>query len=1002
MNKLLRLTARCNYCYTHLILLVFFLGTVPLSAQNTTLRGTIVSTSGDPIEGASIQGKGTLLGTFSDQLGYFSIQLPDSVKVMVVQFLGFETQEVSIRGQSKFTVELSPSTSTLDEVVVVGFGTQQQRQLTTAISTLRHEAIEGVSVPVFQRALQGQLPGVVMTNASGGLNAESIIRIRGVGSISAGNQPLFVVDGLILAARPGGSLGYSTNPLIGLNPNDIASVEVLRDAAAAAIYGARGSNGVILISTKSGQFNTSPKVQLGYYAGFSEISKRHELLDGRQYAELWNEAAVNAGFSREEDSDLFYDPDEQPKVNWQELLLQRGFVQESHAELQGGSQQTRYYIGASMREEDSYLRTVGIRRYAFRGNLEQRVNEQLKVGLLFNPSRTIDNRTGNQWAGAAWGAAAWFQPNVEALDGNGNCRRDPILGFPGNPCVMLEDQQISGVTTHVLSNLYAEWKAIPHLLFRTELGVESYDLDQQFRFKPSSWFGAPEGRAGFNNSKIFNYNWTNTVNWHVLKKRKYQMSVLGGVQMGKERYQDLGAEVAGFADNRINTLGAAASLTEVFSERSEAAFVGYFTRAQFGFWNKYLLTVSARYDGSSRFGSTRRYGFFPAVSAGWVLSEEPRLGDSSINLFKVRSSIGSTGNAAIGDDSYRGLVDFNSTYNGGNGYSIQSLENDDLSWERNVQWDLGVDIGVWNNRLRFSLDYYIKDTYDLLLERPVAATNGISSLISNIGAVRNQGLEGDMAASLSSGKLNWTIRFNFATLNNRVLRLVDNNGDGKDDDLILNNRMLFRPGASIGSFFLVKYAGVDESNGDALFYDLEGKKIQEALAINRQIVGNSLPCFSGGLTNQWQYKGLDLTLFFQFKTGFSIYWESSQESNMSDSGNQRITQLNAWRPDNRVTNVPQARLFQSNGTQASTRYLHRGDFLRLQHLNLGYTLPDQWVKGTTIRLFAAGQNLFTWTKFPGLDPDSEFYAPSSAALGAIRNNLPAARTFTFGCKLSFH
>lgn len=1001
MNNLYRSKKRLYVFNLALIWAGLFTLTGALSAQTNNLTGIVVNPTGESIDGAAVLGKSTSVGTFTDSSGNFSIGLPDSVQTLIVQFLGFRTREVPIQGKSNFTIVLTPSASTLDEVVVVGFGTQHQRELTTAISTLSNESIEGVSVPVFQRALQGQLPGVVITNASGGLNSESIIRIRGVGSISAGNQPLFVVDGLILAARPGGSLGYSTNPLIGLNPNDIASVEVLRDAAAAAIYGARGSNGVVLITTKKGQYNTAPKVNVDYYAGFSEISKRHDLLNGLEYARLWNESALNAGFTVADDPDLFLDEETQPNTDWQEFLLRQGFVQEASAQVKGGTKETRYFLGGSFRQEDSYLRTTGIQRYALRANLEQRLGKGWVVGLSLSPSRVIDDRSGNQWPGSAWGATGWFPPNVEALDSNGVCRRDPILGFPGNPCVVLEDQGIRGITTHILSNLSVSWNPFKSLQLRSELGVESYDLAESSRFGSTSWFGIPSGAASFDNMKVFNYNWTNTISWNPRWQNGHHLSLFAGLQWMKESYQLKGAGVVGFTDDRILELGAAASPSYVYSERSEAAFEGYFLRANYNWKDRYFVTASARYDGSTRFGTNNRYGFFPALSAGWLLSEEAGFQWEGVSHLKLRTSIGSTGNTDIGNDPYRGLVDFNADYNGESGYNIQSLENDNLGWERNTQWNIGLDFGLWKDRISGSVDYYIKDTRDLLLERPVPATNGVNVLLSNVGAVRNQGLELALSGVILPGNFSWNVSLNGATLKNEVLKLVDSDGDGLDEDLILNSRMLFRPGLSIGSFYLVKYAGVDPDNGDALFEDLDGNLVRGALPAHRQVTGNALPSFVGGITNIFRYKGLDLTIFFQFKTGHSIYWESSLEFNMSDVDNQRRSQLNAWRPDNRDTDVPQARLFQYNGTQASTRYLHRGDFLRLQHLNLGYTLPDRWMKGTSIRLFAAGQNLFTWTKFPGLDPDSEFYAPNSAALGAIRYNMPAARTFTFGCNLSF-
>ncbi|MCO6492806.1 MAG: TonB-dependent receptor [Phaeodactylibacter sp.] len=964
-----------------------------LFSQARNIAGSVSDIRGTPLSGATVLAKGTDIGTATDSTGAFSLTLPGKLNVLVIRHIGYATQEARIGNQTRLAIRLEEQVAGLEEVMVIGFGEQSRKRLTGAVSSVSEEAFENVSVPTFQRALQGRLPGVVMTNASGGLNAEAIIRIRGVGSISAGNQPLFVVDGLILASRPDDYLGVSTNPLIWLNPNDIASVNVLKDAAATAIYGARGANGVILIATKSGQYNRRPRSTVGYYAGFSGISKKHDLLNGREFTELRNEAARNVGLAP------VAPPASQPSTDWQELLLQEGFVQEAAAGTSGGTANTRYYIGGSFRSEDGYLRTTRLQRYSIRANIEQRIGDKVRAGISISPSRAIDNRTGNQWAGSAWGAAAWFRPDVDALDANGHCRRDPILGFPGNPCVVLEDQDIEGVTSQVLAAAHLSWAPLAGLRFRTELGTESYQVEQSTRFGSATWFGAPSGQAFFSNRQVFNYNWTNLATWEQQWAGKHHLAATAGIHLTKDRYEGQGAGAIGFADDRLASLSAAAIPAWAESFRTEAAFLGYLARVNYAFRSRYLLDVSARYDGSSRFGQANRYGFFPALSAGWIISEEGFFGGELFDLLKLRSSIGLAGNAEIGNDPYRALVNFQAAYGGQPGYIIESLENESLGWEKSLQWDAGLDFSLWNGRLRGSLDYYIKDTRDLLLQQPVPAVNGISILTRNVGAVRNQGFEFNLAADILRGNFGWTLEVNGATLKNEVRQLLDQDGDGIQEDIILNSRMLFRPGLSVGSFYLVEYAGVDPDNGDALFFDLAGNRVTDAPSSNRRVVGKSLPSFTGGFTHTFRYKNFDLSAFFHFKTGYQIYWESSMEQNMAFGDNQRRSQLNAWRPDNRDTEVPQARLFVSNGAQPSTRYLKDGDYLRLQHLNLGYAFRGIGKGNKQLRLFAAAQNLLTLTRFPGLDPDAEFYAPESAALGAIRYNLPAARTYTFGVTL---
>ncbi len=974
------------------------------------ITGTITNKQGEPLPGTTVLVPGTKLGTVSGINGDYSIELPPGHDTLSFQFVGFKTSKVPVNGQSIVDVQLEESLSNLGEIVVVGFGKQSRRNITSSVSSTGEEAFRNVSVPNFQRALQGRMPGVVITNASGGLNAEAVIRIRGTGSIGAGNQPLIVVDGLVLAAVPDGALGVSSNPFIGIEPNNIESVEVLKDAAAAAIYGSRGSNGVILITTKTGNFNQPPKVSLGYYAGFSEISKKQDLLNTEEYVMLWNEAAQNAGYDPASQSEFFYPVGTEPYADWQNLLLRKGFVQEVTASVSGGTLTTKYYFGGTMREEEQYLRTIGLKRYSVLAKFEQKIGNKVTAGISINPSRTIDNKTGNAWPGSAWGASSWFAPNFEALDENGNCRRDILLssngqygGFAGNPCTVLEDQWIQTTTTYVLLNSHLNWTPLPNFRLSTQIGVETDQLDGYYRFGANTWFGASEGAAGANYQNLFNYNWTNLATWRNNWDVGHELEATAGVHLAKESLDANYSWGSGFVDDRLRYLSAAAS-TGSWSFKTDAAFLGYLARLNYAFQNRYLLTLTARYDGSSRFGNSNRYGFFPALSAGWVISDEDFFKVNGLDFLKIRSSIGVAGNAEIGNFAARGLVSFDPDYVGESGYILQSIENDALGWEKNVQWDAGLEFSLFNNRISGMVEYYIKDTKDLLLERPIPATNGFSFLTSNVGEVRNQGFEFELNADILHRKdFTWNLQLNGATLKNEVRKLVDQDGDGKNDDIIQYGRMLFRPGESVGTYFLVEYAGVNPTTGDALFYNLEGNTVvNDAPGEYRKIFGNSMPAFTGGIANSFRYKNFDLSAFFHFKTGYKIYLEDRNREDSFYGDNLNRSTLDRWTPTNPNTDVPQVRLWQTNGSQHSTRYLEDGDFLRLKNLTLGFTFQGIGKRGSAkLRVFAAAQNLLTFTKFRGLDPDSEFRASAEAATGTVRYNLPASKTYSFGFNLDF-
>lgn len=990
------------------ILAILFMAT-PIFSQSLLVQGTVTNLAGDPLPGATVVLKGTTTGTATLADGTYSLEVPDGQAVLIVSFLGYESQEVNVNGRSNVNVQFRESVSQLNQVIVTAFGTQSRNRLTSTISSAGEEVFQDVSVPVFQRALQGRLPGVVMTNASGGLDAETVIRIRGTGSISASNQPLIVVDGLILSSRPGPeSMGYGLNPFMALNPNDIASVEVLKDAAATVLYGARGSNGVILITTKKGNFNQKPKVQLGYYAGFSEMSKRYGLLDGKEYATLYNQAAL----ATDPNATNLYDVASQPSTDWQDLITRKGFVQETSASLTGGTPASAYYFGGSYRDEDSYMKTVGLKRYSLRAGIDQKIGEHFTAGLTVAPSKVVNNRTGNQYAGSPLGTATWFAPNVEAFDETGRCRRDQIFTSNGdewgtsNPCVTIEDQWIETNTLQKLANGYLGWSPLSGLFFKTELGVEASQIREFGRHGAAHRFGAGGAGTGWEqNQQVFNYNWTTLGTWRNTWANRHDLDATVGVQLTKEAFDYSYVAYSGFTNDRVRYINSAAQIDYSEGVKTSAAFLGYFSRLNYAFQQKYLLTLSARYDGSSRFSPDRRYGFFPAVSAGWIISAEDFFKTSNIDFLKLRSSLGLTGNAEIGDFAYPGLASVFASYGDEPGSIITSIDNFDLGWEKNRQLDVGLDFVFFKNRLRGSVDYYVRDTRDLLLDAPVPATNGVTTITQNVGEVRNQGFEFDLGFDVLQGDFSWTVQANGATLKNEVRRLADNDGDGVQDDIVFLGRMLFRPGESIGTFYLVKYAGVNPANGDALFFDLEGNKLSnQAPASNRQIVGQSLPKFTGGFTNVFRFKNWDLSAFFHFKKGHKIYLEDRQfylENNMATRYNQVKSQLDAWTLQNTDTNVPEARLYEGNGNQASTRYLHKADYLRLQNLMLGYRFKSIGRAGARLRLFAAAQNLLTFTKFPGTDPDSEFYTATAATVGTVRQNLPASRTITFGLNLEY-
>ena len=985
-----------------------------LLAQRT-VTGKITDLSGTPLPGATIMVKNTPLGTVADESGVYQLQLENGHDLLVFSFIGFVEKELTVNGQTTLDVQLEESASELDQVLVIGFGTQSKRRVTSSIASVGEEVFRNVPVTDFQNALAGRMSGVVMSGSSGVSNSDVNIRIRGTGSISAGNQPLIVVDGLILSGRINAPYyneqysEYNTNPFININPNDIESVEVLKDAAASAIYGSRGSNGVLLITTKSGKFDSKPKVNIGYYAGFTEISKKFDVLNGKEYAAYWNHAALNSGYTPENDPDMFYDVDAQPSADWQDLGTRKGFLNEVNASVSGGSRSTKYYFSGTLRDENGYLLTDHSKRISMRANIEQLLGEKVTAGISINPSRVQGQRPNSRQSPTY---LSFYIPNIEAYDESGKYRKDIPVTATGysvgwqTPLTNLLTEWSSITSTQLLASTYLSYSPFSWLTLRTEFASELTQLEELYKNGVDSWYGYPSGWGSAYNQQTDNYNWTALATYHNSFKGEHDLDASIGFNLTRESLTGLYVDGVSFADDRLRYLGAAAQFTTHITSQTDAAFAGYLARLNYSFENKYLLTLSARYDGSSRFGTENRFGFFPAVSAGWVVSDENFFNFQFLNFLKLRSSFGVAGNAKIGDFATQGLVQFGQNYLEQPGLSLNSIENETLGWEKNVQWDAGIEFALLNKRIRGTLEYFIKDTRDLLLQVPIPSSNGYRFITQNAGEVRNQGFEFDLTTDILTGKFSWSLSVNGATLKNEVRKLVDNNGDGKDDDIRTFDRFLFRTGEPIGTFFMPEYAGVDPDNGDALFWDADRKEKVFNLVTdaNRRIVGKALPDFTGGLTNSFRYGNFDMHVFFQFKTGFQVYRQQAHlnEQNMSSGFNQARSQLNSWTPDNRNTNVPEARLFQINGDQRWTsRRLSDADFIRLKNMQLGYTFNALGSKAANLRIYAAGQNLLTFTKFPDPDPDASEIGAERPEQGSGLGTPPATRTVTFGVNLNF-
>lgn len=979
-----------------------------------TVMGTVTDNNGEPLIGANVVIKGTTTGTTTDFDGKYSLSgVPQDGAVLVISYTGFSTQEIAVGASNVIDVNLAEDAALLGEVVVVGYGTQSRRNVTSSIASVDSRAFENVSVQGFEQALQGRMPGVVINGNAGTLGAQQSIRVRGVGSINANNQPLFVVDGMIMNSDVSGDGlgGPGTNPLMGLNPNDIESIDVLKDAASAAIYGSRGSNGVVVITTKSGQYNQKPKVSLNYYAGTSSPTKQYDLMSGPEYARVWNYGSEQSGFNRVDNPEQFYDVDAQPTANWLDLVTQDGFVQETSASVSGGNQSTKYYLGATYRDEDGWIKTTNLTRYSFRLNLEQQVSDKLTAGLQLSPTRTINTRQNedNNVASPQTFSVLFF-PNVDPFDENGNTRGGVLrtsigrASFPGTPLANLEGQDVSLTVNQVLSNAYAEYRILPNLKLRSEVGAQLGQYEDLYKASSQTTDGFGAGGVGYAGvQNVYNWSWQTTANYsNDVGLSRYDVTL--GYTMNREQVAGFNVTGNTFASDDLKTLSSAAEITAGSGTATDVTFLGYLGRVNYSFDRKYLLSASMRIDGSSRFGVNNRYGFFPAFSAGWIISDEDFFNDNStFNFLKLRGSWGISGNAGIGNFDSRGLVGFGNDYNMQPGFMFTRLENADLEWEKNQTVDVALEFGILNNRISGSLGYYNRLTTDLLLDVPIPQTTGIVNAVitQNAGEMVNRGFEFLLDFNVLNGPFQWNVGFNGATVDNEVLKLVDNNMDMEDDD-IFSGQSLIRTGETVGSWYLVEYAGVNPENGDARFRNLDGEETSSYSLDNRVVSGSYIPTLSGGITSNMAFMGFDFSMLWQFASGHQLYRNEGRflETQLASVFNQSRSQLDHWTPENTDTDVPEARRA-SNGNQHSTRYLSDADFVRLKNIQLGYTFKNIGMNNTNVRLFVAGQNLLTFTEFEGLDPEASGQDASGVIAGNLFFSRPQSKQVTFGVNVNF-
>lgn len=1013
------------------ILNYVLIGLISLStafAQDKVISGKVKALGdGLPLPGVSVSVKGnSKVATQTNANGSFSISVPENTKTLIFSYIGFKTKEIgNVFGVLNVTLE--EDEAQLSEVVVVGYGTQSKSSLTSAITKIGGDKVQNIPVPSLESAIQGRTPGVFIEAQNGKLGQAIKVRVRGASSVSAGSQPLYVVDGIpITTDNFSNNGGGATNPLTDLNQNDIESIEILKDASSGAIYGSRASNGVILITTKSGKAGKT-NITYNQYNGFSKATRKRDFLNAKEYVEYFREAGAATGDEAFVEGRLkrYSAGTEDYKTyaintDWQDQVFRTAPVQNYNLTLNGGNDKTKFYISGTYNDQQGFLINNAMNQYAGRINLENKATDKLTVGFKLALSRTLNRRLSGDNAFSTpvqIVALSPITPTVDPRSGLTSGTLDPNTGNPNtnfpvyyNPIISAENASFTAIVFRNLGNLYASYAIAKDLSFRTEFGVDVLNQNEEGYYGKATVrnLGTPNGYGSNYSTQSLNYN-TNNYFQYNKSLAKSVFDVVLGTSYQKQTVTDNLVKGQQFPSDAFKKLTSASDIIEGSSTETSYSLLSYFSRMNYRFDNKYLFSLSGRVDGSSRFGKNNKYGFFPAASVGWLISEEKFLKTSKVlSLLKLRASYGKTGNSEISNFGSRKLFSSYS-YAGSPGSRPSQFGDTNLKWESTIQADLGLEFGFLNNRISGEVDIYQKKTNDLLLDVQVPATTGFTTATANLGKLSNKGLEFLINSENLIGKFKWSSSVNFSLNRNLITDLKGQVILGTGDGV---NRAV--EGQPIGVFFTREFAGANPANGDAMYVKntlLEDGTRDKTLTNDYNeatsvVVGNPNPQWTAGLSNTFSFKGLDLSVLLQGVYGNDIYNGGGQYMSASASwfDNQTKDQLKGWKKEGDITMVPQARLG-GNGASPSSRFISDGSYMRVKNVTLGYTFPKTMIgklKIQNLRIYTSGLNLFTVTNYDGWDPEvnSDDYA-DNITQGYDFYAAPQAKTITFGINVGF-
>ena len=1003
-----------------LILLLFsIVFSVSAIAQDRSVSGVVTDAqSGDPIPGVAVVVVGTNIGVATDNEGEYSLRVPEGRTTLQFSFVGYRTLTEQIGGRSEVNVVMRLDLALLDEIVVSGYSAIPQRELTGSMSTVRGRDVQALDIVSPDQALQGRVSGSRVANLSGQPGGSTYIRVRGIGSINAGNAPLYIVDGVpISSVDRSGTLGSSSasNALNAINPRDIQSIEVLKDAAASAIYGAQAANGVILITTRRGtagdtQFNLSANF------GIAEEMNRLDIIEGPEWVELQYEAWDTWGeFNNRTDGPALAPgfiggwtlqdvaDGNVPHYDWQDAMMRTGTTQRYDLSASGGDERTRFFVSGGYNNTQGVAIATDMQRMNIRANIDHRAND--RISFDFNVSASLTEQNGALQEGFFLGSpffmAQFIRPTNPIFNEDGTYATEQLFNY--NPLAANELDDRNSTQKQLIGSVGAIYNITNNLNFRTNWGLD-YRTTEDIDYRaPESPAGESLGGYRFDaNRNVTNFTTNQVFNYYNTFAEVHGVRALGGFEYRQETRETFSASGQGFPSGLFRTLQNAAEPLSVTGFGSEYRQASFFSRVQYDYDDTYLTNVSVRYDGNSRFGEDKRWGLFYAGSLAWRASNMSFMDFSNdwLEDLKFRISYGITGNSAISNFASRQLFVSGGAYNNNPALTPGGLGNNLLTWEESATINLGVDWAVLESRVYGSVDVYSRENSKLLLDRDLPSDSGFSSLTENVGRVQNQGLEIELGAILvDRGGLVWTSEVNMTWQRNELLELSE--GDDRQGNLFV--------GRPLTEYYMYRYAGVNPADGRGMFYDRNGNitytpsTASDVADDDRQFVGDTQPGSFGGWFNRFNYRGFQLDFLFQGNFGQSSY--NSFTGSFTDGAFFRRAGLignsrNRWTEPGQITSVERPYVNSSypgrTGTFiTSTKYLENAGYIRLKNVQIAYNLPVSLTEQIGIRnarVFAQATNLLTWTAYNGIDPE---------IVGTNNAIYPQSRTLTTGIEIGF-